>query len=163
MSKLHFLLKYGSLDKAKQAVASSDTERMGHAHAMDKLLDRMKTEGDPDYAKVRDDHMGDFAKDRIKASWIVSSKHITPEHLKTIAGIPHMQEFVAKNPNADADTLRVLHDKSIGDQDGHVTRKRITQHTNAPEDLIQHMHANDPSLLVRAYARDRIKNGRTYW
>jgi hypothetical protein len=113
MSRLHFMLKYGTLDHAKDAVATSNKEVLGHSTAMTKLLDRMKSENDPDYEKMRDEHIGEFAKHRIKSSWVVDSQHATPEHLKTIAdNFPHMMERAARNKNNTPDSLRHMYSKT---------------------------------------------------
>jgi hypothetical protein len=147
------------LDQAKQSITTSDQERLGHATAMVKLLDRMKSEGDPDYEKVRDKHMHEFASDRIKSSWVVDSHHAQPEHLKIIADkFPHMLERVAKNDNADPDTLRRVYDKSEPlkhSDDGSMTRWRIAQHQNIPKDLATKL-ASDISMRARSAAQYRL-------
>lgn len=160
MSKLNFAVKYGSLDQAKKAVAGSDTETMGHAFAMTKLLDRMRSDGDPDYERFRDEHLNEFAAHKIKASWIVDTDHVTQDHLKTIADKhPYLMDRAAKNKNASPDTLRFIYDKSSGlkysDERGSV-RYRIAQHDNLPKDLAVKL-AEDPGFMrARSAAKFRL-------
>lgn len=158
MSKLHFLIKHGTLEHAKQAITSSDKERLGHATAMVKLLDRMKDEGDPDYEKVRNEHMNEFASDRIKSSWVVDSHHVTQDHLKMITDkFPHMADRVARNKNASPDTLRHIYNKteSMSLDDRADARYRIAQHENIPKDLAQKL-ATDPGMRTRSAAQFRL-------
>lgn len=163
MSKLHFLIKHGTLDQAKKAVTTSDKNVLGHATAMVKLLDRMKDEGDPDYEKVRNEHMDDFASNRIKSLWIVDSQHVGQEHLKTMAKkFPNMIDRVAKNKIADDSTLRHVYDIAKNTpphiDSSYDARKNIAQHPNASRELVQHIADNDRGMAVRAFAQERLKS-----
>jgi hypothetical protein len=159
MSKLHFLLKHGTLDQAKTAVENSNKEVLGHATAMTKLLTRMKSEGDPDYERMRHEHIVEFAQDRIKSSWVVDSEHVKPENLKMIAvNFPHMIGRVAKNKNADADVLRVAYEQAKAHPlrvDGDDVRK-IIQHPNVSKDVLHDIATNYEGMGTRAFAQQRL-------
>ena len=159
MSRLHFMLKYGTLDHAKSAIAGSNKELFGHFTAMNKLLNRMKDAGDPDYDRVRDEHFSDSIGDRIKVSHIVDSDHATPAHLQAaLTNYPIYADRVARNKNADVETLHMAYKASFfkGADDGPITRRAITQHENAPKDLVTQMAESDPSGLVRGAAQFRL-------
>jgi len=160
-NKISFLLKYGTLDQAKKAVDTADTDKVGFITATKKLLTRMKEVGDPDYEKMRDNHMGNFSNDRIKSSWVVDSEHMKPEHLKTIVEkFPHMVDRVAKNKNTNADVLRFAYEQSKLHPlkiDGDDVRK-IIKNPNVPKDVVEHIAKHYEGMGTRAFAQQRLEN-----
>jgi hypothetical protein len=159
MSKLLFNLKYGTLEQAKKAVETTDKERIGYATAGKQLLDRMKAEGDPDYEHTRNKFMSEMVNHRIKSSWVVDSTHAKPEHLKTIArNYPHMIERVAKNPMADADTMRISWEQAKK----HPLRvegsdvRGIIRNPNTPKDVVQEIADKYGGMATREFAQQRL-------
>ena len=80
MSKADFFEKYGSLESNKRGVASTNKDTWAYFTGMDRLLTRMKNEGDPDYAKTVESHMNFCLRDQPSASWILYSKHASQSH-----------------------------------------------------------------------------------